>query len=125
MPELSVVIPALNEGSSLERLVVALFEQQQVRLEVIVADGGSRDGCIERLAQSAARYPGRLTCVASPAGRGRQMNAGRARARASRLLFLHADTQLTDPALLRRATAAFDARRDALGHGRLAGHFGR
>jgi hypothetical protein len=56
--------------------------------EVIVVDGGSRDGT-HALAASAGR-----PVLAGPRGRARQMNAGAAAARGEVLLFLHADTRL-------------------------------
>jgi len=115
-PELSVIVPALNEADALPRLIAQLHEQQGVSLEVIVADGGSSDGSVERAREHGARV------VSAPRGRGAQMNAGAKLARAEHVLFLHADSQLTSPMLLSRALAAV---RDAEGSSgaRVAGHF--
>ncbi len=57
-------------------------------LEIIVADGGSEDGT-QNIVQE---YPVKL--VASPLGRGQQMNHGAAIATGDTLLFLHSDTCL-------------------------------
>jgi dolichol-phosphate mannosyltransferase len=57
-PELAVVIPALNERENLELLLPALRETLDgldVTHEIIVADGGSRDGTAEAAAERGAR----------------------------------------------------------------------
>jgi rSAM/selenodomain-associated transferase 2 len=58
-------------------------------LEVIVVDGGSRDGTPE----VAGRFP-HCRIIEAPRGRGSQMNAGARLARGEILVFLHADTRL-------------------------------
>lgn len=60
--------------------------------EVIVADGGSRDGT----RAIAAGYADRV--LEAPRGRASQQNAGARAASGTVLLFLHADTQLPDDA---------------------------
>ena len=81
---ISVIIPTRNEEAALPATLAALA-QEEVH-EVIVADGGSCDATV-----ALARRLG-ATVVASPAGRGRQLNAGAAAAGGDVLLFLHADT---------------------------------
>lgn len=56
--------------------------------EVVVSDGGSRDGTREVATSLGARV------VVGPAGRGPQLNRGAAATGADLLLFLHADTAL-------------------------------
>lgn len=82
---LSVVIPALDEAA---HLPAALAGCGKSPLEVIVVDGGSRDGTADVARRLGARV------LRAPRGRGRQMNAGAAAARGRVLLFLHADTRL-------------------------------
>jgi rSAM/selenodomain-associated transferase 2/rSAM/selenodomain-associated transferase 1 len=82
-PELSVIVPTLNEAARIGSLVDAL---RVPGAEVIVADGGSDDATREIAAAHGARV------TIAPRGRGPQMNAGEAMARAPNLLFLHADT---------------------------------
>lgn len=80
---LSVVIPTLDAARALPRsleAVVAPF------VEVIVADGGSRDATAEIARQHGA------TVVSAPRGRGAQLAAGAGAATADWLMFLHADT---------------------------------
>ena len=89
-PQVSIVIPVLNEADCLERSLDSLFALPgfRERCEVIVSDGGSDDGSLE----IAARYA--CVIVTGNAGRALQMNAGAARAHGAYLLFLHADSRL-------------------------------
>ncbi|MGE0488144.1 MAG: TIGR04283 family arsenosugar biosynthesis glycosyltransferase [Vulcanimicrobiota bacterium] len=83
---LSIVVPVLDESSTLEQLLEHLEGLAGVH-EVIVVDGGSKDGTPELAL-------GRARLLASAPGRGQQMNAGAAEAAGDVLLFLHADTRL-------------------------------
>ena len=69
--------------------------RSSLEYSVVVADGGSRDGTAGLAREAGARV------VESPAGRGRQQNAGAAAARGEAFLFLHADTALPEGALAR------------------------
>jgi rSAM/selenodomain-associated transferase 2 len=86
-PIVSLVIPVLNEAPNLERLLPRLAALCPAD-EIIVVDGGSRDGSREVARLHGARV------VSIRRGRARQMNAGAAAARGEILVFLHADTQL-------------------------------
>ena len=89
---LSIIVPALNEAANIEAAVTALAPYRERGVELIVVDGGSRDGTPAR-----ARPFADHVCVAA-CGRAVQMNAGRAAARGDVLLFLHADTRLPENA---------------------------
>ena len=84
-PAVSVVIPVLNDGPALARLLDTL--PPRPGYEVIVVDGGS-DPVVDALC--AMRPDVRL--IRAPAGRGGQMNAGAAAGTGHWLLFLHADS---------------------------------
>jgi rSAM/selenodomain-associated transferase 2 len=86
----SVIIPTLNEAACLAETLRGLRRQRPH--EVLVADGGSRDGTREAAA-------GADLFLEAPRGRAAQMNAGAARAAGDVLLFLHADCTLEDGAL--------------------------
>lgn len=85
-PSISVVIPTLNEEVRIAKTIASAAREPGV--EIVVADGGSRDRTVQ-----IARQHGALTLSVSP-GRARQMNAGANIARGEYLLFLHADTSL-------------------------------
>lgn len=89
-PDVSVIIPVLNEADGLDRSLTHLFALQWVRehCEVLVCDGGSHDDSIE-IAQG---YPCRI--LHSETGRALQMNRGAQAAQGRQLLFLHADSRL-------------------------------
>lgn len=86
-PYLSVIIPALDEATHIEKTVRrALCDEA----EVIVVDGGSRDETREASVRAGARLLQRAK------GRGVQQNRGAEAARGRVLLFLHADTLLPE-----------------------------
>ena len=85
MIKVSVVIPALNEGERIRRLVGEVGCAEDV--EVIVVDGGSTDGTCQ-----AARDAGAVV-LRGRRGRGEQMNEGARRAKGEILFFLHADSR--------------------------------
>lgn len=103
-PELSIIIPTLNEEAVLPLLLNDLVVQQaQLPFEVIVSDGGSSDNTREVTATFFA--DGRLSgkVLSGPSGRGLQLNAGADIARAEWLLFLHADSRFTEASQLKDA----------------------
>lgn len=89
---LSIIVPCLNEAEGVGATLAALAPLRARGAELIVVDGGSRDGTAERAAPLADLV------LTAPRGRASQMNAGAARARGEILLFLHADTRLPEGA---------------------------
>jgi len=87
-PELSVVIPCLNEAARLP-LLLADLHRGELELEIMLADGGSSDATPQVAGQSGARL-----IKIHPPGRGRQLRAAANQARGDWLLFLHADSRL-------------------------------
>lgn len=117
--KISVVIPALDE---VEWISAALESAMLPGVDVVVVDGGSRDGSALRARQAGARV------LESGRGRARQLARGVEATRGEVLLLLHADTRLPrgwpemlrgalrDPAVVGGAFRfAFDARGVALG----------
>jgi rSAM/selenodomain-associated transferase 2 len=101
---ISIIIPTLDEATTISATLGALGSLRGA-LEVIVVDGGSRDGTCERARAAGARV------VTSARGRGAQLHAGAGVARGDALWFLHADT-LPPADAVERITAALarDAR---------------
>ncbi len=102
-PSLSIVVPVLDEAPGVVASLQALAPLRQRGAEVIVVDGGSRDGTPALASPLADRV------LQAPRGRARQMNAGAAVAQAEVLLFLHADTRLPDHADAQIARALLGA----------------
>ncbi len=96
---ISILIPTLNEGRIIEKSVADAKALRPPPLEIIVADGGSKDGTRERAAGSGARV------VKSAPGRADQLNYAAKHAKGDTLLFLHADTRLPTDALTHVAHA--------------------
>ena len=87
-PEISVVVPALNEAKYIHNLFDGLDAQGFRNFETIVVDGGSTDATRE-----IARRRGARVIVEKKEGIGRARNAGAAVARGRILVFLDADTK--------------------------------
>jgi rSAM/selenodomain-associated transferase 2 len=111
MARLTIVLPVLNEAAIIVAALRALAPLRARGVEIIVADGGSRDGTARLAMPSADRV------ITVQRGRGAAVNAGAALGTGDALLFLHADTalphnsdRLIDAALARRAWGRFDLR---------------
>ena len=85
--KLSVVIPALDEADQIAGAVASAAVEG---IEVLVVDGGSRDGTPERAAAAGA------TVLHTTPGRARQLGVGAQGARGDAVLFLHADSRLPE-----------------------------
>ena len=93
MPEVSIVVPVLDEADSIRESLGALQSARAAGVEVVVVDGGSTDRTV------AFARPLADQVLSAPRGRASQMNAGARAASAPHLLFLHADTILPGGAL--------------------------
>ncbi len=85
MPQLSFIIPVLNEEWVISGLLASLRERYP-DCELIVVDGGSKDRTV------AAAMPLCDQLLLAEPGRAAQMNLGAAVARSPYLFFLHADS---------------------------------
>jgi rSAM/selenodomain-associated transferase 2 len=103
-PTISVIIPALNEASSVGATLDAV-SRLSGPVEVIVVDGGSDDDTRE-----IAGLRGAKVIVASERGRGVQMHRGACAAQAGVLWFLHADTIVPADSVERIIEALVDPR---------------
>jgi rSAM/selenodomain-associated transferase 2 len=98
---ISIIIPVLDNATLLAATLGSLQDLRQRDHEVLVVDGGSRDGSVTVARRLADRV------LLSGPGRAQQMNAGAASASHEILLFLRADTHLPGNAdtLIRGALA--------------------
>ena len=88
---ISVIIPTLNAADTIGPTLGVLAEGLEAGLvgDLIIVDGGSKDGIEEIADQIGARFK------VVPPGRGGQLAAGAAMANRPWLLFIHADTVLS------------------------------
>lgn len=102
-PRISIIIPAYNEIAVIRRTLAHLRALPLSQAcEIVVVDGHPDRTTLAVIPDGAARK------IASPKGRGRQMNAGAREAGGDILLFLHADTFLPEggiESVLRAMTA--------------------
>jgi rSAM/selenodomain-associated transferase 2 len=111
MSRLTIVVPVLNEAAIIVGALRSLAPLRARGAEVIVVDGGSRDGTPQLAEPLADRV------ISAARERGATLNAGAALGNGDVLLFLHADTalpanadSLIAAALARRAWGRFDVR---------------
>jgi glycosyltransferase involved in cell wall biosynthesis len=98
---ISVIIITLNEAENLENTIIAVRRAAQIRqkikipIEIIISDGGSNDGTLEIAKKLADKV------IVGARGRYRQLNAGARESNGDVLIFLHADTNLPNNAIVR------------------------
>lgn len=96
MPEISIIIPTLNEEKLINRTLEQFTPQlkEQNSLEIIISDGGSTDKTLENLPNTVdiivRENPDKKQNI--PIGR----NAGAKSAKGSLLYFINADTRIED-----------------------------
>lgn len=95
-PEVSVVIPAYNEATYIDRLLEALANQKHSNFEVIVSDAQSKDETPKVIKSFQGRLDVRLI-TSPPKGPADGRNKGAATAEGEWLLFLDADDDFDDP----------------------------
>jgi rSAM/selenodomain-associated transferase 2 len=87
---ISVIIPVLREAENISNLRQSTQMFRALGVEVIIVDGGSDDGTQDLVGSLVDQL------VHAPKGRAAQMNAGAKVASGQILLFLHADTVLSE-----------------------------
>lgn len=99
MPQVSIVMPLLNEATVLDRTLNSLMILDPPPQEILLVDGGSTDTTVSIARHYAEAYD-QVTNIsvvtATKRGRASQMNQGAAVAIGDILCFLHADTLVPD-----------------------------
>lgn len=109
MQTVSIIIPTLDEAGYLEQTLRCLSCLDPPAHEVIVVDGGSRDGTVELAEAIATQFPRELTLLQCEiTSRAVQMNLGAAHATGELLCFLHADTWVPADGMSAIATTLTD-----------------
>lgn len=92
-PQISVIIPCLNEEHYVGKLLGDLVEQNYQDFEVIVSDSGSRDNTL-KVVESFSDHLSLDTVKADKKGLSLARNNGAAAAKGNYLLFLDADLRI-------------------------------
>lgn len=104
-PQVSIVVPSLNQARYLREALQSLVDQEYPELEVIIQDAGSTDGSVEIANEFVRGHPGLFQLfVERDLGQADALNRGFARAHGSILGFLNADDMLL-PRVLHRVAA--------------------
>lgn len=105
-PLVSIVVPSFNQARYLDATLHSIFSQSYPNIEVIVIDGGSKDGSKQIL----ERYGARLKYWVSEPDNGQThaINKGFARASGEVLAWLNSDDLLL-PGAIARAVASLSA----------------
>jgi len=90
LSKISIIIPTINEANNLPLLLSDLSCIQKDR-EIIIVDCGSEDKTID-----IANIYGTKVCKSKERNRGMQLDIGAKNSKGERLIFLHADTRLTN-----------------------------
>ena len=117
-PEISILVPVLNERLQLPELFADLARQAEITCELLICDGGSTDGSLEWLQQQATA-PLSFRLLQTQPGRARQLNLAAEQATGEWLLFLHVDSRFSDPLALRKGLNSLQQTANK----KLAGHF--
>ena len=90
MSKISIIIPTINEANNLPLLLSDLSSIQKEG-EIIIVDCGSEDKTID-----IANIYGAKVCISKERNRGLQLDIGARNSKGDWLIFLHADTRLTN-----------------------------
>ncbi len=107
----TIVIPVLNEGQTLGRLLERIYRLPGIsRCEVVVVDGGSTDHTRDAFIEAARVHP-RLYLLDAPRGKGIGLRQAFARAQGRYIAFLDGDLQYSPsdlPKLMRAVEHGMD-----------------
>jgi|SRR6185437_12862290 len=107
MPKLSIIVPTLNSGATIDNCLRSIACQTFADYEVIVQDGGSSDDTLDRICSFRSANEGAHVTVFREKDDGPYdaMNKGMRRARGEWLYFLGSDDEIYNPHVLTRVIA--------------------
>jgi glycosyltransferase involved in cell wall biosynthesis len=118
-PLVSVVMPSFNQSKFIDKSIASVLEQDYASIELIVADGGSTDGTLDKLAAWKKRDR-RIRHFSEPdSGPADALNKALRQVRGTIIGWLNSDDVYT-PGAVGRAVEAFEAHGDWIcvyGHG--------
>jgi len=91
-PKISVVIPSYNKVKYIEETLASIVNQDYPNYEIIIQDGGSRDGTLEVIKKYAKKFPRNITWISrKDEGQLDAINKGMKRASGDILAYINAD----------------------------------
>lgn len=96
LPKISIIVPTLNQARFIEETIQSVLSQNYPNLELVVIDGGSKDGTLDIL----QRYSNELTWISEPDnGQVDAINKGLRRITGDVVAYLNSDDVYTANAL--------------------------
>ncbi|MGD8926747.1 MAG: glycosyltransferase [Thioalkalispiraceae bacterium] len=103
-PELTVIIPAYNEGAMVEKTIESVLaaEYPHQRLQVFVIDDGSQDDTWKYIQRVSQRYPELITAIKFPQNKGKRhaLDTAFRQARGEVLITIDSDSIIEQQTLL-------------------------
>ncbi|WKZ25994.1 MAG: glycosyltransferase family 2 protein [bacterium] len=91
-PLISIIIPSYNKVKYIEKTLRSIVTQKNVRVEVIIQDGGSTDGTLDIIKKYAKKYPKLIKFVSKKDdGQLDAINKGLKKAKGEIVTFINAD----------------------------------
>lgn len=107
-PLVSVITPSFQQGGFIRETIESVMSQDYPHVELIVMDGGSRDGTVDILRESASKYGSRFRFFSEKdKGQSNALNKGLALAKGPLIGWLNSDDTYL-PHAISRAVAALD-----------------
>ena len=102
IPFVSVVMPSFNQAGFIEQAIRSVLEQGYPKLELIVADGGSRDGTLALLERLQAEFTSNLIWHSEPdTGPANAINKALRQAKGDMIGWLNSDDLYTPSSIYR------------------------